>query len=940
MYCKNIAALLGGVCAAALASQALAQEALIDEVIVTGSRTIANGDNSPTPVTVVQAEQLKATTPTTIADALVKLPSFGQGRSVTVAGNPGSNSQGNFLNLRNFGIIRTLILQDGRRVAPSAADGTVDVNTLPEMLTRRVDIVTGGAAAVYGSDAVTGVVNYITDRHFNGLKYEISGGMSDQQDNGSWKFGLAAGKAFLDGRLHLEGSIERFRSDGIADQMARKPGANTYCLVGNGSTIPFVRMAGCRNNTVAFGGLILTGPGAGLEFSSNGILTPFVHGQPTLNREAEIGGSGFFFTESSLVGSQKTDQAFVRADFEVTDNVHAYAQVALNDTTNYFNFGDVGSTVPVTYSTNNPFLSAAAVAQLGGPDQTFRMTKMFRDATPIGSLAETKNLTFSAGLEGKFAGRIDWSAYYTHANTELTQHGLRNLDQAKLYAALDAVRAPGTGNIVCSATLTHPGLYPGCTPINPFGPDRPADSLAYAQRDTFFVLDNFMDDFGATIAGDVFNLPAGPVRVALTGEYREMRLRVRSDFRPSQLIQNSYGGNCAGLRFNCSPTSTSLLYLLNTSEPVDAKENIAEAALEANVPLLADMPFIKSLSVNGAVRYAEYSVSGGATTWKIGFDWHPNDEITVRGTRSRDIRAPTLSDLFQPPTSALAGYADTAHTGVTGVTVTRRQGNPDLIPEEADTTTIGVVYRPAWLPRFSMAVDYYDIQLDKAITEVDANDANSRICIQSNFTSPLCSLFVRPLPITDRSPANYPTLRLPRAMNVAKTWTHGVDMEANYAFNLSEVMEPLEGDVGLRLLATYQPVLNTITMPGQATIPTMGYRGNSKWRVNLAADYRHGSLRVNVLQRWKSSQKASFNQTYQDQHLPDAAYTDMSVSYDFIKKGQTSVVGFVSIQNLFDRQPTISVRDGNTALINFRSPVVPGEDVIGRYVTVGLRGRF
>ena len=192
----------------------------VEAVTVTGSRVISDITLSPTPLTVVTAEQLQATTPTNIPDALNKLPDFIGGATPRTQGNGSTNNGGNMLNLRNLGQSRTLVLLDGQRVAPSNQNGTVDVDALPQMLVSRVDVVTGGASAVYGSDAVAGVVNFILDKNFNGFKYDINAGISKYGDAAEEKIGIAWGTDLFGGRGHYEMSARVFQAGHGSDRRA------------------------------------------------------------------------------------------------------------------------------------------------------------------------------------------------------------------------------------------------------------------------------------------------------------------------------------------------------------------------------------------------------------------------------------------------------------------------------------------------------------------------------------------------------------------------------------------------------------------------------------------------------------------------------------------------------------------------------------------------
>ena len=378
--------------ATAAESQAGAAEEL-GEVVVTGSRVIANGNASPTPVTVVTVEDVLRVQPTTIADALNSLPTFGSSRNqfanpnngVTVQ-TGGGNTAGNNLNLRNLGSARTLILFDGLRVPPTNASGLVDVDMIPQVLLQRVDVVTGGASAVYGSDAVTGVVNFITNRNFNGVKANAQYGRTQLNDDITYNAGIAGGQSLFGGKGHIEGSFEYRDDKGVDRRSTRDPSHQTWSIQGAGTAaVPFYLTPYARQNNSTFGGLIVantTGNGAltGQTFNTNGVLTPFVHGTPALSagNTNEIGGDGVWF-DTSLKSSLKSYQLFGRFDYDLTGTIHGYATVAGNDkenltTTTWVNLNTV------TLSRDDAFLPAAYRTTLLNANQaTFRLSKQMAD---------------------------------------------------------------------------------------------------------------------------------------------------------------------------------------------------------------------------------------------------------------------------------------------------------------------------------------------------------------------------------------------------------------------------------------------------------------------------------------------------------------------------------------------------------------------------------
>jgi len=260
---------LCGISMLGIASPAWAQDSSLDasaeqdqaapaDIVVTGSRIVRNGDTLPTPVTVVTTDSLLKTSPSNIPDGLKKLPAFANSRGTAVQGDATDNATGAYLNLRGFGIQRNLILLDGHRVAPTSYTGAVDTNVLPQMLMSRVDVVTGGASAVYGSDAVSGVVNFVLDKKFTGLKVEANSGISSRGDAFSWRAAAAFGTNFANDRGHFMASFEHFDQKGILKE-ARASGRDGYGVVGSGTAAnPFRGVNNVTNSLISFRGSIFT----------------------------------------------------------------------------------------------------------------------------------------------------------------------------------------------------------------------------------------------------------------------------------------------------------------------------------------------------------------------------------------------------------------------------------------------------------------------------------------------------------------------------------------------------------------------------------------------------------------------------------------------------------------------------------------------------------
>ena len=461
-----------------LTPAALGQEAASTEsVVVTGSRVITDLTNSPTPITAVSTDELAATSPIDIPDALNKLPVF-LGSSAPAATDSAANGAGgNTLNLRNFGAQRTLVLFDSHRQPPSNTDGTVIIDTLPQMLIQRVDIVTGGASAVYGSDAVTGVVNFVLDKHFTGIKVNASAGISNFGDGAQQQFGIAAGSDLFGGKGHWEGSLRYYHLDPILLN-ARKWGPETAWEVeGAGSKAqPLVNVEHATLTAFSYGGKITCTSCAAnnMQFVQNGVIGPFQLGTPTAASNITSGGDGVVNQAASLQVGQITYQAFQRFSYDINETTNFYIQgiAAQSWTSGYHvnNYVQTGANPNIVYN-NNPFLSPAAQALVttGNKNPTFTDAQYFQfpyyDANLDTQL--NRNLGISVGLDGVLFGKFAWDLYYGHGENRLKFDSPNDESNAKIAAAMDAVVNPAGGQIVCQVSLTaFANLYPGCVPLN------------------------------------------------------------------------------------------------------------------------------------------------------------------------------------------------------------------------------------------------------------------------------------------------------------------------------------------------------------------------------------------------------------------------------------------------------------------------------------------
>ncbi|MEI6486822.1 MAG: TonB-dependent receptor [Sphingomonadales bacterium] len=932
----------------AAAADTTADSAEPAEMVVTGSRLLRSGTISPTPLTVVGTADLQQTTPSTLADGLYKLPVFATLPAQTRnPGNSSGNSGANALNLRSIGAERTLVLFNGLRLPVN------NIDQIPQMLISRVDIVTGGASAVYGSDAVAGVVNFIVDKKFEGLKVNGALGISNYGDDFTQRIGAAYGKTF--GKLHVMGSAEYYNDPGVLSKLARPWGREVWSTQGAGTAAnPFREVINTRISNTSFGGKILasspgqpTNPLLNQNFTQNGILSPFVNGTATGASTIQSGGDGAYFNQASFKTRLRNLQLFGRADYELTDNVTLWAQGTYVDTNNLNNHQN-NEFRSYTISADNAFLAPAYQQTLRNAGVgSFLFGKMMTNSSPLQPETFLKTSIFSAGIDAKLnLFGSEWNASF---GGQISREGQRtsnnaNMDGAKAAAALDAVVNPANGQVVCRVTLTNPVAFPGCVPLNVFGPTSESQAaLNYILLKTSFYRVSTLKSVVASITGSPFSTWAGPVQLAVSGEARQAAVTVYSDYQPSdrvncsQLPVNPLTGKVMNCSTDAQGNSTQARWVSNVVAQIGRQAvSVKEIAVETDIPLLKDAFLAQSLSVNAAARYTDYSSSGGVWTWKVGGDWRLNDSIRLRATRSRDILAPSVTQLYGAVAVNPSGITD-LHTGVNAVAPVQTSPNPNLVPEVANTLTAGIVLTPSFLPSLTLSVDYYRIKIDNAIATVTGNNATvARLCEDSNGTSPLCSLYIRPLPFSDRTAANFPTLILAQPRNIAAFRSEGIDTEVNYRFGLGQ------GMVNLRGLVTYTIKQTTQTLPGTTVLDAAGAAGLPGVRATLNIQYAIGNFRFDLLQRYVNATRRDPdpNQVWAEPNVPAKTYTDITLSYDIKALGGNNQVYF-NVQNLFNVAPAVYGTTGGSASVpGLFLATTNGHDIMGRYMTVGFRSRF
>lgn len=970
-----------------------------DEIVVTGTRIVRDGFQAPTPLTVLTEEDIQNGSPSNnIADFVNTLPSLaGSTRPSNSRLNISSGQAGiNALNLRNLDAgasgTRTLVLVDGRRSVGSAITGVVDINTIPQALISRVEVVTGGASAAYGSDAVAGVVNFILNDRFEGLKIEGDAGITQYGDGFNYSFNVAGGLSFAGGRGHILLSGEIAHRDGILqvdrdwNQIGFLRFENPAYLANANSGAPqyiFVRGAGPTNSTP--GSIITNSAGGtanrlrGIYFGGGGSVNQFVWGDltfPAVSGSAvplrTRGGDWRVNDSGRNIGLDPEDDrqgVFGRISYEITDGIELFAEAAYNRQEIFFNAGPnlqtgivlnaTGCTqVPVPTTCNAFLLNTLGAAQLQGiTSVTIATTSADLPFRAIDNRREVQR--YLIGAEGDFdafGSPARWDVYAQYGRAELREQ-LRNIQNgARINAARDAAFAPAgsgfaTGSIQCLINVdTNPNNNdPACVPLNRLGVGvaNPA-AIDYVLGDPYRDQTLEQTVVGINFSATPFATWAGDVSIAIGAEYRKEEVSgfVPDEFQPVPIVDAN--GNVTGATNRWSVGN----YL-----PSFGSYNVKEAYLETVIPLGLGLEF------NGAVRATDYSTAGYVTTWKAGATWQPIDDFRLRVTRSRDVRAPNLNDLFQAGTANSDSVSNPGFiTGTSPSFVPAGQppqagysysgfatGNPDLDPEKSDQWNIGAVFSPRFLPGFNLAVDYFDIEVNSGISAFSAQQIVN-LCFLGEQA--FCDAITVNAARTQNPAQPYLIIRT-QPFNAASQEVRGVDIDASYRMPLNRVFDGANGTFTLRGLATrYIENRFDSGVPGTVITNSVGVNGGQfstpKWIYRISATYETDRFGITAIGRGVSSGKYVANgiecqtdcpvstvnaPTYERNHVSGTFYVDLNLTSRFDALGRGDGEFFINVTNLFNATPLLLPETGLAANSTY-------SDLLGRQFRVGVRLRL
>lgn len=922
-----------------------------DEVVITGSRLGRTSFDSPTPVNVVGQERAEDLNITNIADALNQIPAF---RPLTSPATNSFRSSANIaartLDLRGLGPIRTLTLVDGRRHVPTGDDSNFDLNTIPSIMVQRSEVVTGGASAAYGAGAVAGVVNLILDTKFTGLKSEVSYGISDQGDAERKYAAFEYGTRFADDRGRFVIGAEYSNEGGVGDVDSRgwskrytnyipNPFFNTNPALSNG--LPATVVSDNVQFVLNPAGIVSTAsPFQGTQFDKSGNLIPFQFGSLYSRAKPStlmIGGDPSLLTVygangSPLLVANHHLSLLTHAEFQLTDSIVLSGELSWSRAIG----GPTGANVrsdqngALVIRRDNGFLNPSVAAMMDAAGVT--TIPVSRSNVELGANDYTSKNTVIQGLislKGDFFGDWHWDATYAHGQDEGLQLNKNSRLEQRWKDSIDAVKAPAgipgilAGTIVCRTTLTNPTN--GCVPANIMGPGNvSAAASAWANSVAYSTRKYTQDNVSANVRGTLFEGWAGPISAAAGAEYR-------ADSSEGDNDPNSKLGLFSQLSWTQLPSTT---------------QEVAEGYVEMSVPLLKDLPLIKSLDLDGAIRRTHYSLSGDATTWKVGAVYQITDDYMLRVTRSNDIRAPTPEELNPNRRTLTLPLADPKY-GVQYIIPTFNGGNPNLKLEQAETFTIGAVAQPGWLPRFKLSIDYYDIKVADAIDLITGPLAVT-LCRGGQHPE-VCLIGTDTTGNSDRILELYATYQ-----NVNQLHTRGVEVVSDYSIDLADIAKWMSGDLNLSLNGSYVDTLQTSFSDGSKK-EFSDFTGNPgaitailgvpKYRLDGLITYSqprysltaHMSYipKAKLNPDWIGPEDDGYNislpNSVTTNRIGSAFYLDLTARVKIWGDDAQNVELFGGVSNALDKAPPSTLRlVGNPLYF----------DPVGRSYKIGLRANF
>jgi len=957
----------------AFAQTAPAPGAATEEVIVSASRIQIQGYQAPTPVTVVGADQLARDAHTDIGDVIRQLPAFG------TSSGPNNSASANFIvsstpgidvvNLRQLGVLRTLVLFDNQRVVASSVSGGVDLSTMPSSLVQRIDVVTGGASAAWGSDAVAGVVNVVLNKNFDGFAANVEGSDSWKDDHRQYKGEVSYGTDFDGDRGHIILSASYlaspdtffinqrswFKNTRLVNNPLYNGGANGQPRlihadnVGQSQATQGGLITGCATSTINSSGQIVATPSVacslrGTQFvGQSATPTPFNFGN--VSGAFSNGGSGETAQSDldHLTIPLHTTTLFSHTRYKITNDISASLELnygksfSKNNSYVYNRYGNLpirsdNAFLPqsikdqmAVLGVNTIYLGTNNMNNMGTNGAHFTDNSLNNENQSLGIPVSTNRRQLFRGvfsLDGSIGDNWSWNAYAQHGLARVRTVVTNNVIKTNYNNATDAVLVTASnvgtsglpiGSIACRTTLTNPTN--GCQPLNVFGINNAsAAAINYtngqARNGGNWAQSVLNEDvFAASASGTLpeeWSLGAGPIAVAFGAEYRQEGARVSAD-----------------------STALAVGYSVGNFSAFSGHYSVAEGFGEVTVPILKDN-IVQSLDFNTAGRITSYSTSGMVETWKLGATSQVNDDIRLRGTWSFDIRAPNLQELFASGFSIAGTFRDpyTHQSSVNGYSL--QGGNPNLKPEQSTTISGGVVLTPHWVEGLSLSADWYSIELKKAIATI-STDVITAQCEKG------VQLFCNQVSYITNSSGTYLQVAT-QPINANSQSVSGIDFQADYT------TEFMSGALNLRAIGNYMDQQTQsaagITLDYAGAIGSdSSPRGIPKFRTTLSASYIEGPWQGTVQSRIIGS--AKLNNSWgpldvDNNSIPAVAYLDLRASY----KWTDNIQLYGAIDNVINTPPPIPA--ASSAALNFYDQSIRDDiyDAIGRSFRIGVRVKY
>lgn len=972
-----VAVLGAGVPTLATAAEDAPQNEL-EAVVITGTRIARAPADSPNPVMSIDSRNIELSGLTNLTDLLVQTPALiGSTTSYDTAGsqlNTLGDAGVNLLNLRNLGTERTLVLVNGRRhVAGAAGTAAVDINSIPRELIDRVDVLTGGVSAIYGADGVSGVVNFVTKRNFEGLAFGGQGRVSSRGAAEEQSLSIVAGKNLFGGRGNVALSYAYDHDQRVSTFDLPQTGdpLRTFSLASNPADDPDdpdvydrILLNDLRYADSSRDGAIDTDWDFVPNFTGSG--SPYDLGTYVPGGFTQGGSStplaGY---QGDLLPGVKRHVVNLLGSLEVSDRLRLFGEAKYVHSNNRtlsqpsFDF--------FTYiSAENPFIPGvirsaivpgAANDAFGLPDGVL-LTRDHFDLGVNGETSTRETLRSVLGMDGALTERMRYELSWTYGETTSRYVEMDYRITDRYYAALDAVDeglylgGPANGNIRCridldapgslidpinyggEAVTFTPGASSGCAPLNLFGEyvlsDAAQQFVTADARNRAKLTQNVVSGSISGDFGPLFELPGGAVGYAAGAEYR----REKSSSVPDQLIQDGLLADIATI-------------------PVESGAfNVKELFAEINLPVLRDARFAHLLSFGAAARWSDYSTVGTTTTWKVDARYAPIRDLTFRATYSEAVRAPNITELFAPtgsgfffvddpcdPTYVSDGSqyraanclallndlgidpddfspeSDPATTASIEGTAT---GNPNLLEEKASTWTLGFVLRPSAVPGFTVSFDWYDIKLKNAINSASAQEF-AELCVdQPSLDNVYCDAISRD------ATTGYIDGWSVRPENVAFFATAGADFAVNYRFAPTGL-----GTFLLGLSGGYLDKLEFVPTPGADVDSDRGEEFAPRWTATADLTWNSGIWTANYgINFFSKTRRFTAEQIEANPDLADPRYFFHKAKWEHDAyvglEPRSGLEVYAGVNNLFDAHPSPGVRN---------YPV----SFVGRYFYAGLR---